>query len=117
MKVSIVEDPRQVMVMDGYTDSRTGQWVEGECRILREDVEDAKAFAKELMKEDNPRIRQQWEHDYYKQIKEMYSAQVAGAMLKKIWDWTPVQGPEEEKDGWTNKDITAIAEKIKGRMS
>ena len=100
MKVEIVNDPSQVRVIEGYYQRDSNHelvldedgnqiWVEGECRVLREDVEAAKDFAKELMKEDNLRIRQQWEHEYYADLKERYgSAQVAGAMLMKVWDWT-----------------------------
>lgn len=93
MKVGIVDEPRRVKVVDGYksTDRATGEeiWIEGECRIMREDVEAAKEFAKELIKETNPRIIQKWEHDYYADLKERYgSAQVAGAMLMKVWEWT-----------------------------
>ena len=100
MKVHIVDDPRLVRVKDGkfQTDGKgeflldeNGDriWIEGECSVLREDVENAKAFARELIRETNPRIRQQWEHEYYKDLKEQYcSAQVAGAMLSKVWEWT-----------------------------
>lgn len=100
MKVGIVDDPQMVRVVNGYKakDQETGEeiWIEGECRVLREDVEAAKDFARELMRETNPRLRQQWEHDYYADLKERYcSAQVAGAMLMKVWDWTKEAVPEE----------------------
>lgn len=93
MKVGIVDDPSRVKVIEGHKskDPETGDeiWIEGECRILREDIEAAKEFAKELLRETNPRIIQKWEHEYYADLKERYgSAQVAGAMLMKVWEWT-----------------------------
>ena len=102
MKVEIVTDPSMVKVIDGryqvdanheFVLDENGDriWIEGECRVLREDVDAAKDFAKELIQETNPRIRQQWEHEYYKDLKERYcSAQVAGAMLAKVWEWTKI---------------------------
>ena len=100
MKVGIVSEPSQVRVVNGRkSKDEAGQevWIEGECRILREDVEAAKEFAKELRKETNPRIRQQWEKAYYDDLKEKYcSAQVAGAMLMKVWDWTKTKGENYE---------------------
>ena len=107
VKVGIVNSPSEVRVIDGKfqmdgkgefaLDEKGNRiWIEGECRILREDVEAAKEFCKELMKETNPRIRQQWEKSYYDDLKERYcSAQVAGAMLMKVWDWTKEQKEEE----------------------
>ena len=100
MKVGVVDDPKDVRVVEGYYQLDSNHefvldadghqiWIEGECRVLREDVEAAKEFAKEVMKEDNMRIRQEWERAYYADLKERYgSAQVAGAMLMKVWDWT-----------------------------
>ena len=92
MIVKIVNDPAQVRVDDGDPEKK----IEGTAYILREDVETAKEFARELMKEDNAAIRRRWEHDYYKQVKEQYcSAHVAGALLMKVWEWTK----KEDDDG------------------
>ena len=120
MKVTTVSDPGQVRIIDGYRDPETHEWVEGECRILKEDVEDAKAFARELIQETDMKVRQQWEKDYYKQIKERYSAQVAGALLMKVWDWTkqtPVDEAKPESNRtWGTEDIASVARKIKEQM-
>ena len=81
MKVEIVNDPSQVRVTEGYFQRDANQefvldeegnriWVEGSCRVMREDVDAAKDFARELLKEENPRIRQKWEHAYYAHLKE-----------------------------------------------
>lgn len=84
MKIHIIDDPAQVRVDDG--DPKNG--VEGTAYILREDIEAAKEFTRELMKEENTIIRRQWEKAYYKQVKEQYSPHVAGALLQKVWDWS-----------------------------
>ena len=120
MKVTIVDDPRKVMVRDGRRDPETGEWTEGECCVLREDVDNAKAFAKELMQESNMRVRQSWEHDYYKQVKEQYSGQVAGAWLMKVWDWTKTGVPEQKKPEssrtWGTQDLASVAQRILERI-
>lgn len=123
MRVSTTDDPKEVYVRDGYYYRAPGKqeekWIEGECKILRSDVLNAKEFARELMKEDNPRICQQWEHDYFKQMSEQYnSKQVAGALLHMIWDWTKSKylKNDTEKQIWTDNDLSAIARKIKERM-
>ena len=85
MKVTITDNPGDVFAVE--TNRDTG--VEGSARIFRQDVEDAKAFAAELMKEPNLEIRRQWEREYYREMKEKYaSGGVAGALLAKVWEWT-----------------------------
>lgn len=84
MKLHIVDDPALVHITDG--DPKNG--VEGEAYILKDDLDNAKDFTRELMKEPNMTIRQRWERAYYKQVKEQYTAHVAGALLQKVWDWT-----------------------------
>lgn len=119
MKVKVTTDPSKVKVYDGYKkqDPITGEetWIEGECVILKDDVENAKAFAKELRKETNPRVIQAWEHDYYKQIKEQYSAQVAGAMLGLVWDWSQPE-IKKEPEGQREELLLRAAEKILERI-
>lgn len=92
MKLSVTSDPAQVRVVNSkqIIDPQTGEtrWIEGECVVLQEDADGAKAFAKELYGETNPQIRRQWEHDYYADIKERYnSGHVAGALLMIVWDF------------------------------
>ena len=85
MKVEIIDDPALIYAKE--TDRDTG--VEGYARIMREDVEGAKAFAAELIKEPNLEVRRLWERQYYRDMKEKYaSGGVAGALLAKVWEWT-----------------------------
>lgn len=85
MKVTITDNPGEIFSVE--TDREKG--VEGSARIMREDVEDAKAFAAELMKEPNLEVRRLWERQYYRDMKEKYaSGGVAGALLAKVWEWT-----------------------------
>ena len=82
MKLEFTNDAAQVQIIE--RDSDNGE--ESEATLMRTELANAKAFAKELRKETNPRVRQQWEHEYYKQIKEEYgSAKVAGALLGMVW--------------------------------
>ena len=84
MKLDWTMDETQVRIIE--RDSDKGE--ESEATLMRTELANAAAFAKELRKETNPRLRQQWEHDYYKQIKEEYgSAKVAGALLAKVWQF------------------------------
>lgn len=92
MKLTVTTDPAKVRVRNSVQikDLVTGEmtWDEGECIVLQEDADGAKAFAKELYGETNPQIRRQWEHDYYADIKERYaSGHVAGALLMIVWDF------------------------------
>ena len=85
MKVTITDDPSQVYSVE--TDREKD--IEGHARIMREDVEGAKEFAAELMKEPNMTVRRMWEREYYREMKEKYaSGGVAGALLAKVWEWT-----------------------------
>ena len=85
MKVTITDNPNEIFTVE--TDREKG--VEGSARILREDVEGAKEFAAELLKEPNMTIRRMWEQAYYREMKEKYaSGGVAGALLAKVWEWT-----------------------------
>lgn len=82
MKLDWTMDESQVRIIE--RDSDTGE--ESEATLMRTELANAKAFARELKQETNPRVRQQWEHEYYKQIKEEYgSAKVAGALLGMVW--------------------------------
>lgn len=92
MKLTVTTDPAKVRVKNSVqiVDPATGEtaWKEGECVVLQEDADGAKAFAKELYSETNPEIRRQWEHAYYADIKEKYaSGHVAGALLMIVWDF------------------------------
>ena len=121
MKVNITDDPSKVYVRNGYyyraPGSREEKWIEGDCMILKEDIENAKAFARELMKEDNLRVIQQWEMDYFKQVREQYSNQVAGALLMMVWDWTKSKYLATDSENvWGKDDLLAVADKIKRRV-
>ena len=119
MKVTITDDPRKSFVRDGYkkkNEDGTETFIEGECCIMRDDVEGAKEFARQLLKEPNAKVRQQWEKDYYHMMKERYSAQVAGALLMKVWDWAPspeaeVKKPESNRT-WGTEELSTVAKKI-----
>ena len=120
MKVLLTDDPKQVYVRDGYYYRAPGakdeKWIEGECKILTSDVANAKEFAKELMKERDERVCQKWEHDYYKQMAEVYgSKQVAGALLYMVWNWTREKyvGKKDDDGGWSQDSIAKVAHKIK----
>ena len=120
MKVNIVEDPRLVRVCDGWKDEN-GVFHAGECWVLREDVENAKAFAAELRKEKDKKVIQEWEKSYFKQVKEQYSAQVAGAMLAKVWEWAPTyddENPEQPESGrtWGTEELSTVAKRIMEKM-
>ena len=97
------------------------EWHEGECRILQEDLDNAKQFAREVMQEKNLDIRRQWEHDFYASVKEQYSAQVAGALLMKVWDWTKQDAEEEDEEHysdktWGTEELSVIARKMKDKL-
>lgn len=121
MKVTITEDPSKIYVRNGYyyraPGSNEEKWVEGDCMILKEDIENAKAFARELMKEDDLRIIRKWEMDYFKQVRDQYSNQVAGALLMMVWDWTKEKYlTTDGSNAWGHDEMLAIADKIKRRV-
>lgn len=82
MKLDWTNDESQVRIIE--RDSDKGE--ESEATLMRTELANAKAFARELKLETNPRVRQKWEHEYYKGLKEEYgSAKVAGALLGMVW--------------------------------
>lgn len=123
MRVQTTDNPSEVFVREGYFYRAPGtqedKWIEGDCKILNEDIRGAKEFAKELMKEENPRICQQWEHDYWKQMSEKYnSKQVGGALLFIVWQFTKPKYADDEDNTevWDADALSAVYEKIKKKV-